>query len=143
MNPIQTHPFGRDIKAQDILEKMAACRGWEDKYRLIIELGKKLPPMDEKLKSKTLVISGCESKVWLVLSEHNGCYFFNADSDARIVKGLLAIILAAANGQSHAALNSFDFNAYFEQMDLLKHISQSRNNGIRAIIEKIQTIASQ
>lgn len=140
MPKLPVHPFGTEIKTQDIVEQMTRCRSWEDKYRFIIQLGKKLPVMDAQLKSQTIAISGCESQVWLLWRVCNGQHHFAADSDARIVKGLLAIIIAAIEGKSVHALNTFDFESYFEQLDLLMHLSQSRNNGIRAIVDKIRTI---
>lgn len=135
-----SHPFGTEITADDITHQMAQCRSWEDKYRFVIQMGKKLPALDESLKSESIPVSGCESKVWLVWRKHNEKYFFAADSDARIVKGLLAIVLAAAEGQSQQALRDFDFEHYFEQLDLLAHLSQSRSNGIRSIVEQIKSI---
>lgn len=139
-NITQQHPFGTDITADDIVDLMANSRSWEDKYRHIIQLGKKLPPMDEALKNQSISVPGCESKVWLNWQECNGVYAFSADSDARIVKGLLAIILAAVHGKQRDTLIAFNFEHYFEQLDLLAHLSQSRSNGINAIITQIKKI---
>lgn len=140
MHKLPEHPFGNKITSFDIVEQMARCRSWEDKYRLIIQFGKKLPIMDAELKSQTIAIPGCESQVWLVCRVSNGCYHFAADSDARIVKGLLSIVVAAIEGKSQQALHAFDFDGYFEQMNLLNHLSQSRNNGIHSIINIIKSL---
>lgn len=135
------HPFGTEIQAHDILKKMAQCHCWEDKYRLIIQLGKKLPIMPENLRAQTLIIPGCESQVWLVCEQREGHLYFVADSNARIVKGLIAIILCVAQGKTPEDLKAFDFESYFKEMDLLQHISPSRSNGVRAIIDKIKSLS--
>ncbi|AMG30035.1 cysteine desulfurase sulfur acceptor subunit CsdE [Grimontia hollisae] len=135
-----SHPFGTAISVDDIIHQMAQCRSWEDKYRLVIQMGKKLPTLDESLKSESISVSGCESKVWLIWRKQDEKYIFAADSDARIVKGLLAIVLAAAEGKSQQALRHFNFEHYFEKLDLLTHLSQSRSNGIRSIVEQIKNI---
>ncbi len=140
MTLFPSHPFGKKIQEQDVLEEMARCRCWEDKYRYLIQLGKALPVLDETLKSETLSISGCESQVWLLAQEKEGRYYFAGDSDARIVKGLMALVFIVAHGKSKEAINAFDFKAYFEKMDLLEHLSQTRSNGIRGIIEKIKSL---
>lgn len=135
-----SHPFGTAITVDDIIHQMAQCRSWEDKYRLVIQMGKKLPTLDESLKSESISVSGCESKVWLIWRKQDEKYIFAADSDARIVKGLLAIVLAAAEGKSQQALRHFNFEHYFEQLELLTLLSQSRSNGIRSIVEQIKNI---
>ncbi|MEZ8143990.1 cysteine desulfurase, sulfur acceptor subunit CsdE [Enterovibrio norvegicus FF-33] len=140
MTTFPAHPFGTDITAANITEIMEKCRNWEDKYRLIIQLGKQLPNLDEQLKSESMPIPGCESKVWLVWRIENNLYHFAADSDARIVKGLLTIVIAAVEGKSREDLVAFNFEAYFEKMNLLDHLSPSRNNGVRAIVEQLQRI---
>ncbi|MDD1795218.1 cysteine desulfurase sulfur acceptor subunit CsdE [Enterovibrio makurazakiensis] len=140
MTNFPAHPFGTEITTANIIDSMKNCRGWEDKYRLIIQLGKRLPSLEDHLKSKSVSISGCESNVWLIWKNNNNSYQFAADSDARIVKGLLALILAASEGKTHEELMAFNFEKYFEEMYLLDHLSPSRNNGIRAIIDQIKHI---
>ncbi len=140
MNNFPTHPFGTDITDISILSDMATCRSWEDKYRLVIQLGKKLPVLDQELKSQSVDIPGCESDVWLVWQEIDGTYHFSADSDARIVKGLLSLILAVIEGKTREDLRKIDFDAYFDAMDLLNHLSQSRSNGIRSIVDQVKKI---
>ncbi|EOD81075.1 Cysteine desulfurase CsdA-CsdE, sulfur acceptor protein CsdE [Grimontia indica] len=135
-----THPFGTDISTEDILNEMSQCKSWEDKYRLVIQMGKKLPNMDETLKEESISVPGCESKVWLTWKICEGVYYFSADSDARIVKGLLAIILAAVEMKSKEDILTFNFENYLEALDLLAHISQSRSNGVRAIINQLKAL---
>lgn len=100
MSPFPAHPFGDDINAQTVLETMQTLRGWEDRYRQIIQWGKLLPVMPEALKSEQVLVSGCESEVWLVAEQQGEQWFFCSDSDARIVRGLIAIVLAALNGKN-------------------------------------------
>ncbi|OEE62543.1 cysteine desulfurase, sulfur acceptor subunit CsdE [Enterovibrio norvegicus] len=140
MNNFPKHPFGTEITNTSILRDMAKCRSWEDKYRLVIQLGRKLPSLDQSLKAQSVDIPGCESEVWLIWQEIDGVYHFSADSDARIVKGLISLILAEIEGKTREDLRKIDFDAYFEAMDLLNHLSQSRSNGIRSIIEQIKKI---
>lgn len=140
MNNFPKHPFGTDITDVSILSDMAKCRSWEDKYRLVIQLGKKLPLLEQSVKSQSVDIPGCESDVWLVWQEIDGVYHFSTDSDARIVKGLLALILAKIEGKTREDLRKIDFDAYFDAMDLLSHLSQSRSNGIRSIIDQVKKI---
>ncbi|CZF78061.1 cysteine desulfurase sulfur acceptor subunit CsdE [Grimontia marina] len=137
---LPSHPFGTDISTDDILNEISKCRSWEDKYRLVIQMGKKLPNMDETLKEESISVPGCESKVWLTWKKCEGVYFFSADSDARIVKGLLSIILAAVERKPKEEILAFDFESYLKAMDLLSHISQSRSNGIRAIINQLKAL---
>lgn len=140
MTILSNHPFGNTILSDDIIKQIAQCRSWEDKYRYIILLGKKLPSMPSQLKTEKQKITGCESEVWFAWQEQKGHFHFNADSDARIVKGLLSIILAKIEGLTWQQIKEINFEHYFEKMDLLAHMSQSRVNGIRALIDKIQTL---
>ncbi|ATF10003.1 cysteine desulfurase sulfur acceptor subunit CsdE [Candidatus Enterovibrio altilux] len=140
MHTLPAHPFGTDITSNYILKKMAACRSWEDKYRLIIQLGKKIPPWNSTLKHESIPILGCESKVWLAWQNIDGYYYFAADSDAKIIKGLLALILALIEGKTRDHLKNINFESYFEVMNLLNHISQSRSTGLRSIIEHVKKI---
>ncbi|WP_097357265.1 SufE family protein [Candidatus Enterovibrio escicola] len=140
MNTLCSHPFGTEITADDILDKMSACYSWEDKYRLVIQMGKKLPIMDEALKPQSLQGLGCESQVWLVWKKVDDYYYFSADADSRIVKGLLALILASIEAKTHEKLKAFNFEEYFSTMDFINHISQSLSNDLRVIIKQIKNI---
>ena len=139
---IPSTPFGTQILVQDIVTQMQSFHGWEDRYRQVIQWGKKLPTMPEELKSDRILVSGCESMVWLIGEQQEGKWYFCADSDARIVRGLIALVLAAFNGKSAEEIRAFDIEAYFENIGLLAHLSPSRGNGLRAIVDQIkQTIA--
>lgn len=137
------NPFGLEINAQDVVDAMAQFKGWEDRYRQVIQWGKKLPALDESLKQDQVLVAGCESSVWLVLSQQEGKWQIQADSDARIVRGLIAIVLAAFNGKTSEQILAFDLDEYFAQLNLINHLSPSRGNGLKAIIDVIKSKASE
>lgn len=88
------------------------------------------------------MVKGCQSQVWITSFKHDGKFVFKANSDAIIVKGLLAIIIAACNYKTAQQIIDFDINAYFEQLDLLKHISNVRGNGLQAMVQRIKDLAA-
>ncbi|WP_108125158.1 SufE family protein [Saccharospirillum mangrovi] len=135
--------FGVDITPDDILETLSFFDSWEDRYRYIIDLGKELPAMDDSLKTDERIVRGCQSQVWLAHSVDNERLYFQADSDAHIVRGLLAVVLAAYNGRSSQAILEFDVEDYFNRLDLVRHLSPTRGNGLRAMVGRIRDIAAQ
>lgn len=135
------HPFGTTISDADILTRMQQCQGWEQRYRQVILWGKQLPVMPDELKGEQVLVSGCESQVWLVGECQQGVWQFSADSDARIVRGLIAIVLAAFNDKTSEQIQQFDVEDYFNQLGLLQHLSPSRGNGLRAIVEQVKALA--
>ncbi len=138
MSSFPVSPFGQEITAETIVSTMQNFKGWEDRYRQVIQWGKKLPQMPEELKSEQVTVSGCESQVWLVSEQVDGHWHFCADSDARIVRGLIALVMAAYEGKSSQEIQQFDIDAYFEQLGLIAHLSPSRGNGLKAIVEQIK-----
>lgn len=141
MTVFPTSPFGTEITSEDIVQTMQQFNGWEDRYRQVIQWGKKLPVMPEELKSEQVTVSGCESLVWLVSQQEEGIWHFCADSDARIVRGLIALVMAAFEGKTSQQIQDFDVDGYFEQLGLITHLSPSRGNGLKAIIDKVKEIA--
>lgn len=135
--------FGTQINPEDILEALDFFDSWEDRYKYIIDLGKELPAMDPADKSEEHLVRGCQSQVWLVAKQDADKLYFEADSDAFIVKGLLGVVLAAYNAKTPAQITAFDIDAYFEQLNLLKHLSSTRGNGLQAMVKKIQAIAAR
>lgn len=127
----------------NIVKPIQDAGAWQQKYREIMLLGKTLPPLAEVLKTDDALVPGCESKVWMFVDFDNNenCLVVIGDSDTRIVKGLLAIILALYNGLTPEQV--VNTNAYdeFEKLGLIKHLSASRGNGIKAMVERIQTMA--
>ncbi|WP_185236406.1 SufE family protein [Teredinibacter franksiae] len=141
MNDITQNPFGNSISAEDIIDTLSFFDGWEDRYKYIIDLGKELPVMDDSVKDEAHRIKGCQSQVWIDHQKVEGSIWFATDSDAFIVKGLLGVVLAAYNGKTSAEILDFDINAYFDKLGLLKHLSPTRGNGLRSMVERIQTLA--
>lgn len=134
--------FGTEVTSDDIVETLSFFDSWEDRYRYIIDLGKDLPAMDDALKTDERIVRGCQSQVWLVDDVDGERIRFQADSDAHIVRGLLAIVLAAYNGKTRQEILDFDTEAYFSQLDLVKHLSPTRGNGLRAMVARIKDIAA-
>ena len=137
-----SNPFGQTITADDIVDTLSFIDTWEERYRYIIDLGKELPPLDDSLKDDAHLVRGCQSQVWIDTHEQDGRLWFDVDSDAYIVKGLLGVILAAYNGRRPEEILAFDIEAYFEKLDLLRHLSSQRGNGLRAMVERIRTAAN-
>lgn len=129
--------------SKEIVEDMAFFDDWEQRYQYIIDLGKSIPPIDESLKTDENRVRGCQSSVWLVSTERDGKLQFQADSDAVIVNGLLALVMAVFNDKTMAQILDFDINGYFQELDLERHITPTRGNGLHAIVAKIQALAKR
>ena len=127
--------------SDEIIDTLSFFDSWEDRYRYMIDLGKELPPMDSSLRTEDRIVPGCQSQVWVDHKIDGDKLIFQVDSDALIVKGLLAIVMAAYNNKTKQEILDFDIEAYFEKLDLVKHLSPTRGNGLKAMVEKIQKIA--
>ncbi len=127
-----------------IREAFAFFDDWEDKYRFIIDLGKSLPHLPESAKREENLVRGCQSQVWLdaEADPETGRLHLRIDSDAHIVRGLIAIVLAAYDGRTPQEILRFDMEALFEELELLKHLSPTRGNGLRALIGRIRELAA-
>lgn len=136
------NPFGRTIKAEDVIETLGFFDDWEDRYKYIIDLGKELPAMADELHTEERLIRGCQSKVWIDSSLDDERLQFSMDSDAFIVKGLIAVVLAAYNNKPAKDILAFDIDAYFKQLDLMQHLSPTRGNGLQAMVTRIKDIAT-
>jgi len=137
------NPFGNSISSEDILDTLGFFDSWEDRYRYIIDLGKDLPAMPEALHTEDRLVRGCQSQVWIDTRLEDGRLQLSVDSDAFIVKGLLGLVLAAYNNKTPEDILEFDIDAYFGQLDLLRHLSPSRGNGLRAMVKRVQDIARE
>ena len=130
------------MSPEEIKETFSLFTDWEDKYRYIIDLGKELPELDEKDKIEKNLIRGCQSQVWLT---HNinpeGSIHLDIDSDAHIVRGLIAIVLAALNDKLPRQIIEFDVELLFSELELLEHLSPTRGNGLRAMVQRVQSVA--
>lgn len=131
--------IGLEPNADTIRQQFAAAHGWENQYRLIIQLGRQLPVLPAEWQTEGHRLKGCESQAWLKGEKcEDGCWHFACDSDARIVRGLIVIVLAALNHQPTENIQAFDMEAYFTELGLEKHLSPSRGNGLRAIVLAIR-----
>jgi cysteine desulfuration protein SufE len=127
----------------ELIENFSFFDDWEDRYAYLIDLGDKLPEMDDALKSDINYVRGCTSKVWMVGHfDDDGKLNMLADSDAKIVRGLVAILFSAYVDKSKAEIKTTDINDIFTQLGLEGHLSPSRRNGFYAMVERIQTIAA-
>lgn len=139
MNDFSHTAFGTEIKSDDVLTLLTAQSGWQNKYRQLILLGKKLPELAAEHKTAANQIHGCESQAWLTFSTDNhDRLWFALDSDARIVKGLMAVLLAAVNGKTRAEIAAFDLDDYFSKLGFMQQLSPSRGNGLKAVIAAIK-----
>jgi cysteine desulfuration protein SufE len=127
--------MNQEIK--QILEEFEILSDWQDKYSYIIDLGKQLSPLPESEKTEANKVSGCVSQVWIISTIKDGQYYFTADSDAFIVKGLLAIVLRIFSGKTREEILSTDFQALFNKLGFANHLSPSRSNGLFAVVKRI------
>lgn len=123
----------------DIIENFVLLEDWEERYRYLIELGRDLPVMDESLKTERSLVPGCTSRVWLTTEEDSeGRRHFVADSDAHIVRGLIALLLAAYQDKTADEIATVDIEGVFKETGLDTHLSPNRRNGFFAMVEKIR-----
>ncbi|WP_130099380.1 cysteine desulfurase sulfur acceptor subunit CsdE [Siccibacter turicensis] len=138
------HPFGTTVTAQTLRQTFAPLTQWEDKYRALIQLGKQLPALPEDVRQQTKEIPGCENRVWLGYRRSpEGTLHFYGDSEGRIVRGLLAVLLTAVEGQPAATLRDADPLALFDELGLRSQLSASRNQGLAALAAAVRQAASQ
>ena len=133
-----------DITIDRIMQNFDVLSDWEDRYRYIIELGRKLPPFDEKYKVDDNLVRGCVSQVWLVTDVRDGdppVIEFRADSDAQIVKGLVAILLSLYSGKTAREILMADIRSIFQKLDLARHLSINRANGFASMVKRIHELA--
>ncbi|MFZ3154695.1 SufE family protein [Pseudomonas sp.] len=126
--------------AQTALQAFNACPGWEQRARLLMQWGEQLAPLSDAERCEANRVQGCESQVWL-LAERDGAHWqFRASSDARLLRGLLALLLARVNGLPRAELQQLDLPDWFTQLGLARHLSPSRSNGLQAVLTRMQQL---
>ena len=127
---------------EEIAEDFAFMEDWEDRYRHVIDLGKALPAFPDALKVPATKVDGCASQVWLQPKITDGQFRFDGDSDAMIVRGLIAVLRALYNDLPCAAVAAVDAHGELARLGLHDHLSAQRSNGVRAMIERIRLTAS-
>lgn len=139
-----SNEFGKSITPEEILETFDFFDDWEERYAYIIDLGKKLPAFPEAEKKEENYVHGCQSQVWLIhyLDEASGKLYLLIESDALIVRGLAAVVLASLNAKTPAEVVEVDIEKIFTEMDLIRHISPTRGNGLRSMVQKVKGIAA-
>lgn len=123
---------------KELVENFALFDDWEERYRYLIDLGRKLPQMDESLKTDERLVKGCTSQVWMESEVRDGHFHFVADSDAHIVRGLIALLAAAYQDQPVEKIKDIDIEAAFKQIGLDQHLSPNRRNGFFAMVERVR-----
>jgi cysteine desulfuration protein SufE len=133
------------MKIDDIIDDFELLDSWDDRYRYLIELGRKLPPFPEDERTDMRKVQGCASQVWLVSATEGNAsdprLDFIGDSDAHIVRGLIAILLAIYSGQSASEIARIDPAKVFDRIGLKDHLTPQRSNGLRSMVERIRTEA--
>lgn len=128
---------------EEIVEDFEFLDDWEDRYATVIDMGKTMETMDEALKVPATKVEGCASQVWLQPMIEGGVFRFAGDSDAMIVKGLIAVLGALYNGLPVGDVASVDAHAELGRLGLNEHLSSQRSNGVRAMVERIRHHASE
>ncbi len=127
---------------EDIVADFEFLEDWEDRYRHVIDMGKAMDPLDDALKTPTTKVDGCASQVWLHPRIDGGVFTFDGDSDALIVRGLIAVLRALYNGLPVAQVPGVDAGGELARLGLQDHLSAQRSNGLRAMIQRIRETAA-
>jgi cysteine desulfuration protein SufE len=128
-------------EALTALETFQAAAGWEQRARLLMQWGDRLPPLSDAEKIDANRVHGCESQVWLIGTLQDGHWQFAASSDARLIRGLVALLLARVNGLPAAELQQVDLPDWFNQLGLARQLSPSRSNGLNAVLQRMRELA--
>lgn len=127
----------------ELIENFSFLTDWEDRYAYLIELGKNLPPMKPEDKNDRTKVEGCMSQVWLKTETNNDVLSFVGESDAHIVRGLIAVLRIILSGKTKEEIRRTDVEVVFKQLGLESHLSPTRRNGFFAMVERIQSEARQ
>lgn len=131
---------------EEIVESFELFDDWEDRYRYVIDLGKEMPALPDDRRTEAAKVNGCASQVWLVPDlkpgANGGVLTFRGDSDAMIVRGLIAVLIALISGQSVEHVRGMDIRAELARLGLDQALSAQRSNGLRAMVGRIEDIAA-
>lgn len=126
-----------------IVEDFEFLDDWEDRYAMVIDLGKQMAPLDAALKVPATKVEGCASQVWLVPRIEGGTFHFEGDSDGLIVRGIIAVLRALYDGLPLEEVAAVDAQAELGRLHLEEHLSGQRTNGLRAMVERIRKLATE
>ena len=124
----------------NVIEEFSTFDDWMDKYALLIDLGNSLPPLEEKYKTESNLIEGCQSRVWLQADDVDGKIVFNAESDALIVKGIIALLIKVLSGHTPDEILNADLY-FIDKIGLRDHLSPTRSNGLLSMVKQIRMYA--
>ena len=127
---------------EELVETFEFLDDWEDRYRHVIDMGKAMDPLEDALRVPATKVTGCASQVWLVPQINDGVFTFRGDSDAMIVRGLIAVLVTLYNDQSVKDVLAIDAGAELGRLGLNDHLSAQRSNGLRAMVERIRQTAA-
>ena len=130
------------LAAAEALLTFHNAAGWEQRARLLMQFGDRLPPLNDADKCEANRVHGCESQMWLVGELQDGHWQFSAASDARMIRGLVALLLLRVNGLSAAELRQVDLPEWFNQLGLSRQMSPSRSNGLNAVLKRMNELAT-
>ncbi len=136
---MQERPTIESLEEQ-IVENFSLFDSWDEKYEYIIDLGKKLPPLEQEYKRDENKVKGCQSTVWLVAATEDGKVYFKADSDAVIVKGLISMLIQVLSGHQPEEIVAAPLT-FIDKIGMTTHLAQTRSNGLRAMVKQMKNFA--
>lgn len=136
---MQERPTIESLEEQ-IVENFSLFDSWDEKYEYIIDLGKKLPPLEQEYKKDENKVKGCQSTVWLVAATEDGKVYFKADSDAVIVKGLISMLIQVLSGHQPEEIVAAPLT-FIDKIGMTTHLAQTRSNGLRAMVKQMKNFA--
>ncbi|SNS17061.1 SufE family protein [Pseudomonas segetis] len=137
-----TSPHPLSPGAAQALDAFQQAGSWEQRARLLMQWGEKLEPLSDSQRVEENRVHGCESQVWLVAEQVDQQWQFRAAGEARLIRGLLALLLVRVNGLDSQALAQLDLNDWFNQLGLARQLSPSRSNGLNAVLKRMRELAS-
>jgi cysteine desulfuration protein SufE len=129
-----------DAIEEEIVEEFSLFDSWDDKYEYIIDLGKRLAPLDDKYKVDENKVRGCQSTVYLIAEQRNGKIFYTADSDAIIVKGLISMLIRVLSGQAPDDIINARLD-FINKIGMMSHLAQTRSNGLLSMVKQMKNYA--
>ncbi len=136
---MQEHKNIEEIE-QEIIDEFSLFDSWDDKYEYIIDLGKKLAPLNDQYKKDENKVRGCQSSVWLVADYHDGRIYYKAESDAVIVKGLISMLIRVLSGQTPDAIVNAKLD-FIREIGMMSHLAQTRSNGLLSMVKQMKNYA--
>jgi cysteine desulfuration protein SufE len=131
------------MTTDELIERFSLFDDWEERYAYIIQLGRKLPPFPESERTEANKVSGCVSQVWMVSESAGETLVIQGDSDAFIVKGLVAILVALYSGLTPAGIAAVDVEKVFADLDLAEHLTPNRRNGFFSMVQRIRAFGAE